>query len=240
MRYRSGFFNLISAVFLFCSLFSVKGQELIEDKNKDVPATQKSELAKLGLPRDWIAAWLDPTAELRPLQILHGVPIQQASPVGMMALKELGLGGIVCNVNFKEYMVSEAHWETVVQAVEACQKMGLIVWIYDEEGYPSGSAGGLVLKHNQDYEALALTYDPSRSEPFALRPAYEHTHASNNFHAARRYPNLLDEQAVHSFIEITHEAYWRRMEDFFGKTVRAFFTDEPAFTNGRKHWLVAQ
>jgi hypothetical protein len=228
MRYRSGFFNLISAVFLFCSLFSVKGQELIEDKNKDVPATQKSELAKLGLPRDWIAAWLDPTAELRPLQILHGVPIQQASPVGMMALKELGLGGIVCNVNFKEYMVSEAHWETVVQAVEACQKMGLIVWIYDEEGYPSGSAGGLVLKHNQDYEALALTYDPSRSEPFALRPAYEHTHASNNFHAARRYPNLLDEQAVHSFIEITHEAYWRRMEDFFGKTVRAFFTDEPS------------
>jgi hypothetical protein len=146
----------------------------------------------------------------------------------MMALKNLGLGGIVCNVNFSEYLVSQAHWETLVRAIEACRKVGLVVWIYDEEGYPSGAAGGLVLKQNRQYEATALTYDPSRPEPFALRPAYEHTHASNNFHAARRYPNLLDEQAIHCFIEVTHEAYWRRLKDHFGTTVKAFFTDEPS------------
>jgi len=216
-------------LFLLCPFASAQGQGFELDK-KYVPATQKPEQIRpdFGLPTDWIAAWSEPTAELRPLQILHGVPVKQATTAGMLALKELGLGGIVCNVDFNEYMVSQAHWETLVRAVEACQKVGLVVWIYDEDGYPSGAAGGLVLKHNPGYEALALTYDPSRPEPFVLRPAYEHTHASNNFYAARRYPNLINEQAVQCFIGTTHEAYWRRLKEHFGTTIKALFTDEPS------------
>jgi hypothetical protein len=146
----------------------------------------------------------------------------------MKKLKGLGLGGIVCNVDFKNYMVSEENWDNLIRAVEACRDVGLVVWIYDEEGYPSGAAGGLVLKRNPAFEALALTYDKSRKEPFALRPAYEHTHASNNFYAARRYPNLIDGRAVQCFIETTHEAYWRRLKKHFGKTIQALFTDEPS------------
>ena len=203
------FLNLISAAILFCGFLPAQGQEL-------------------ELPKDWIAAWREPPAEMRPLQIVHGVPSHQANFVGMMALKELGLGGIVCNVDFREYLNSETHWDTLVRAIEACRQIGLIAWIYDEEGYPSGAAGGLVLKHNAEYEAIALTYDSKCSEPFALRPAYEHTHASNNYHAARRYPNLLDERAIKRFIEVTHDEYRRRLKDHFGKTVKAFFTDEPS------------
>ncbi|MEN6576161.1 MAG: hypothetical protein ABFD90_07445 [Phycisphaerales bacterium] len=184
--------------------------------------------AESELPADWVAAWRNPPAQLRPLQIVHGVPAQQATDAGVTGFRDLGLGGIVCNVNFSEYLVSPTHWETLVQAVEACRKAGLVVWIYDEEGYPSAAAGGLVLKQNPAYEALAMTYDPSRPEPFALRPSYEHTHASNNYHAARRYPNLIDEQAIRCFIEVTHQAYWNRLKDYFGTTIQAFFTDEPS------------
>lgn len=176
----------------------------------------------------WWAAWSDPPVECRPLQILHGVPRGQATAAAMKKLKESGLGGIVCNVDFKNYLVSEDHWDNLIRAVEACREVGLVVWIYDEEGYPSGAAGGLVLKRNPAFEALALTYDKSRKEPFALRPAYEHTHASNNFYAARRYPNLIDGRAVQCFIETTHEAYWRRLKKHFGKTIQALFTDEPS------------
>ena len=176
----------------------------------------------------WWAAWSEPPVECRPLQILHGVQREQATPAAMKKLKGLGLGGIVCNVDFKNYMVSEDHWDNLIRAVEACREVGLIVWIYDEEGYPSGAAGGLVLKRNPAFEALALTYDKSRKELFVLRPAYEHTHASNNFYAARRYPNLIDSRAVQCFIAKTHEAYWRRLKKHFGKTIQAFFTDEPS------------
>jgi hypothetical protein len=188
----------------------------------------KSEPSLFGPGVKWWAAWSEPPVECRPLQILHGVPRGQATAAAMKKLKELGLGGIVCNVDFKNYLVSEDHWDNLIQAVEACREVGLIVWIYDEEGYPSGAAGGLVLKRNPEYEALALTYDKSRKEPFVLRPAYEHTHASNNFYAARRYPNLIDDKAVQCFIETTHEAYWRRLKKHFGKTIQALFTDEPS------------
>jgi len=156
------------------------------------------------------------------------VPQGQTTTAAMKKLKELGLGGIACNVDFKNYMLSEDNWDNLIRAVESCHEVGLVVWIYDEEGYPSGAAGGLVLKRNPAFEALALTYDNSQKEPFALRAAYEHTHASNNFYAARRYPNLIDSRAVQCFIETTHDAYWNRLKKHFGKTIRALFTDEPS------------
>lgn len=180
------------------------------------------------LPESWLSDWSKPPVQCRPLQIVHGLPAKQATPEAMAKLKDLGLGGIVCNVAFGEYLRSEANWEVLEQAVESCREVGLRVWIYDEDGYPSGAAGGLVLEGHPEFEALALAYDPSSSDPFVVRPAYEHTHASNNFYAARRYPNLIDAGAVDRFIEVTHDAYYKRLGPYFGTTIEALFTDEPS------------
>jgi hypothetical protein len=102
------------------------------------------------------------------------------------------------------------------------------VWIYDERGYPSGAAGGLVLRRHPEVEAVVLAWDPEDPRQFFLRPAFEHTHAANNYHAIRRYINLLDDRATRYFVEITHEAYYGRLKEHFGKTIVAFFTDEPS------------
>ncbi len=198
------------------------------------------------LPAAWHKAWDDPPPLYRPLQIVHGVNLPRVpSPESpdedtglddrlaaardrMRQYADLHLGGIVCNVAFQEYMSSEPYWQDLAAAVQACQEHGLIVWLYDEQGYPSGAAGGLVLKQDAKFEAMELVYDAARDEPFQLRPAYEHTHASNNYYAARRYINLLDDRAVDSFISLTHEQYWQRLAPFFGTTIQAFFTDEPS------------
>ncbi|HPC95946.1 MAG TPA: hypothetical protein PLU87_13445 [Sedimentisphaerales bacterium] len=180
------------------------------------------------LPASWLADWRDLPVQFRPLQIVHGVPEQQVTFEAMMGLKDLGLGGIVCNVAFADYLRSEESWEVLVRAVESCSQAGLRVWIYDEDGYPSGAAGGLVLAENAGFEALALAYDPCRADPFVLRPAYEHTHASNNYYAARRYPNLIDPAAVECFVRTTHDVYYERLKPFFGTTIEALFTDEPS------------
>jgi hypothetical protein len=181
-----------------------------------------------GLPAEWRAAWATPSMADRPLQIVHGIPAGRATPEGMKYYKDHGLGGIVCNVAFDDYLRSEKNWKTLVAAVETCRDLGLIVWIYDEEGYPSGEAGGLVLAENRDFEAVELAYDRTRGEPFFVRPAYEFAHAANNFHAARRCPNLIDDRAMRCFIEKTHDAYWRHLEPYFGQTIQAVFTDEPS------------
>ncbi|MBP8130793.1 MAG: hypothetical protein KA184_14540 [Candidatus Hydrogenedentes bacterium] len=179
-------------------------------------------------PEAWRAAWENPPAVLRPLQIVHGMPPEQATREHVKSYLEAGLGGIVCNVSFKEYLKSEDHWNTLVKTVAACREAGLVVWLYDEDGYPSGSAGGTVLESNPDLEAQVLAYDASQVDPFVLRRAYEYTHASNNFYAKRRYPNLIDDAAPRVFIEKTHGAYAQRLGDALGREVVAFFTDEPS------------
>lgn len=181
------------------------------------------------IPAGWLAAWKQPAMQDRPLQIVHGIQPRGKSMLETMQFyKDRGLGGIVCNVDFRDYLTSEENWKTLVAGVEACEKLGLVVWLYDEDGYPSGAAGGLVLKRNPKFEAMELVYDPAKPDAFVVRSAYEHTHASNNYHAARRYANLIDRQAVDAFVELTHEAYRQRLGRHFGKTIEAFFTDEPS------------
>lgn len=204
-----------------------------------------------GVPSRWLKRWANPPAEDRPLQIIHGIAPNGQGPVGvaqfykgtvwpwvnawkdeypengMRFYKERGLGGVVCNVMFQDYMCSEPAWKALVAAVEDCRRLGMIVWIYDEEGYPSGAAGGLVLKEHPEYEAQELAYDVAQPDPFVLRPAYEFTVAVHNYYASRRYINLIDDRAVRSFIEKTHQAYRDRLGADIGTVVKVFFTDEP-------------
>ncbi|HZG87821.1 glycosylhydrolase-like jelly roll fold domain-containing protein [Paenibacillus sp.] len=51
---------------------------------------------------------------------------------------------------------------------------------------------------------------------------------------APRAADLLNEDAVSAFIELTHERYFRRIGAYFGSTVIAMFTDEPDLL-GRGH-----
>jgi hypothetical protein len=197
------------------------------------------------LPDTWKAAWESPSASDRPLQIVHEIDLAGRLPEGMNQLlpsgtpdgiarksleyyQQRGLGGLVCNVSFRDYLQSEENWTKLVRSVAACRDLGFNVWIYDELGYPSGGAGGLVVARNREFEAQELAFDPSQSDPFILRPAYEFTHASNNYHAARRYANLMDDRAIQCFLEVTHDAYLRHLGPMFGQTVQAMFTDEPS------------
>lgn len=219
---------------------------MLASENQPAQCQEVAQLA--GVPESWLAAWNDPPNCDRPLQIVHGIDprhampegIEQmlhetksnaAKPQGMRFYSDRGLGGVVCNVAFQDYMQSEKHWKTLIAGIRQCHELGLIVWLYDEQGYPSGAAGGLVLEENRQFEAMELAYDATRENPFIVRPSYEHTHASNNYYASRRYPNLIDDRAVRCFIDKTHVAYWKRLEPYFGKTIQAMFTDEPSLVS---------
>lgn len=58
---------------------------------------------------------------------------------------------------------------------------------------------------------------------------YEGTHAPLT---GGPYVNIMNPDAVHRFIEVTHEAYYSRCPEEFGKTIKAFFTDEPSLMGG--------
>ena len=179
------------------------------------------------VPSGWRTSWESPSPKYRPLQIVHGADIRKKASYYK---DTCGLGGVVCNVQFGDrYLKSEENWKVFVEGVKAMYDAGLRIWIYDEDGYPSLAAGGRVLEADPSLESLEMVYDKDdRQQSFKVRKCYEFVHASNNFYAARRYPNPLDPKATQKFIELTHQAYYKHLGPELYNKVAAFFTDEPS------------
>lgn len=59
---------------------------------------------------------------------------------------------------------------------------------------------------------------------------YAGTHAPIT--TGQPYINVMDPDAVKRFITLTHERYYANCGDEFGKTIKAFFTDEPSVQGG--------
>ncbi len=72
------------------------------------------------------------------------------------SLSGQGFGGVVCNVSFADYLQSETKWRAFSRAVAEAKKAGFALWLYDEKGYPSAAAGGLVLRDHPEWEARGL------------------------------------------------------------------------------------
>ncbi|MCX7597894.1 MAG: hypothetical protein N2512_03365, partial [Armatimonadetes bacterium] len=173
-----------------------------------------------------------------------------------------GFGGVVfCpmgeNFRLKDFLIgidppylSEGFFETVRACVEHCARIGLYFWLYDEGGWPSGSAQGHVVAGHPEFRARVLTCRREEAgqpgEPVApvarcaIRADGQVTLllAGESSQDARHvlvfeekvldtiYPDLLNPAVVQRFIELTHERYARVVGDYFGTTIPGIFTDE--------------
>lgn len=163
-------------------------------------------------------------------QIVHDFRIlaQQTGSVkdGILALKNQGIEGFICNIPFENYMKDQALWTKFNEFVKCANNEGMSLWLYDECGYPSGFAGGQVLKKYPEYEAIGLYYDEENNQ-IVTEASYEGTHSSNNFFLQARTINLLEKEAVKSFINMTFDRYRKELGENFS-CFEAIFSDEMA------------
>lgn len=81
-------------------------------------------------------------------------------------MKKMGLGGFFLHsrVGLKTPYLSDQWFDCMRACVDEAEKQGLKAWLYDEDRWPSGSAGGMVTK-NPDYRLrmlhLSLTRKPA-------------------------------------------------------------------------------
>ncbi len=111
-------------------------------------------------------AFREPSGVFRPLQIVHGFDRMLSDPEQLTGregidqsleqLLRVGAGGIVANVGFKDYLVSPQQWDLFRYGMQKADDLGLLLWLYDEKGYPSGTAGGIVTRSHPEYVALGL------------------------------------------------------------------------------------
>ncbi|MBD3921793.1 hypothetical protein H8B09_23725 [Paenibacillus sp. PR3] len=195
--------------------------------------------------------------------------------------------------------LSDAYMDLVEAVVAEAASLGMSVILYDEGMYPSGSACGLVVKHNPDYASRGLLLQEipcgdgqgivrlpiklaleetlvsvqavkKRSEseieeihPITLDPEQNvisftppdegewsilifidtpsegtirgvHEGQDDGEPDAPLAADLLNPDAVQTFISLTHERYYARLNRYFGTTIFAMFTDEPDLL-GRSH-----
>ena len=72
-------------------------------------------------------------------------------------LKAKGYGGIVTNIAWGQtYLNDPTEFELMKEKVQICKELGMRLWIYDENGYPSGIAGTKTIEKNPDFEARGL------------------------------------------------------------------------------------
>lgn len=64
--------------------------------------------------------------------------------------------------------------------------------------------------------------------------AYIEVGGDNPWFNNQAYVNTLDKNAIKKFIEVTHEKYYKKFGNQFGKNIPAIFTDEPQFTHKGK------
>lgn len=124
-------------------------------------------VAACGLARaeDPSDSFADPPRSVRILKIIHNWPDRDEDQDALLdRLDRQGFGGVVSNVAFDGYLESEPKWAAFRRGIEAARGRGMAQWLYDEKGYPSGEAGGLVLRDHPDWEAEGLLIADARTD----------------------------------------------------------------------------
>ena len=99
--------------------------------------------------------WANPAPEMRILPIRHFIGKGAYHPRTLLDwLQAGGFGGMVCSVKrSKDYLDSEEEWKAFADFVHDAHSRGMTLWLYDEYGYPSGTAGGRTLKGHPEWQA---------------------------------------------------------------------------------------
>lgn len=140
--------------------------------------------------------------------------------------------------------LSDTFMHCIKIAVETAASLDMVVVLYDEAMYPSGSAHGMVVRENPKYasQAMIMTEDAEAGHLIAdlhngkylVQVNSEGTIRGIHFgedDGEKNAPpaaDLLSQEAVDTFIRLTHQRYYEVVGEYFGNTIIGFFTDEPS------------
>ena len=113
-----------------------------------------------------------------------------------------------------DYLTPE-YLEVFAKVERRARELGMDFWLYDEGGWPSGGACGLVMESDAEGRFRPRQID---------RDGKIHV---GNYDSRRRYPSVIEPGLTERFLELTHERYAKALAGDLGGTVRFAFMDEP-------------
>jgi len=170
-------------------------------------------------------------------------------------MKERGMNGFFMHARggLETEYLSDEWFDCVKACVDEAKKLGMEAWSYDENGWPSGFAGGELLRDNRNF-ALSIEHKEGafpeigddiyaegsviavyrKNDDGSFTQTAEDCGCESYLILYRRFDNsyvdTLDGDITDKFIEATHAEYKRRLNaEDFGGAMPGFFTDEPQY-----------
>ena len=152
-------------------------------------------------------------------------------------MHENGVGGFFMHARggLTTPYLGEKWFDCVAACEKEAKKLGMEAYAYDENGWPSGFAGGKLLEdpNNRDHYLTFSygPYDPNAMVSYnadgdALIRVTSGDNVLNIYdHIATSTADILNKEVVDKFIALTHEEYKKRDKD----GLKGFFTDEPQY-----------
>ena len=137
--------------------------------------------------------------------------------------------------------LSEEWFDLCNICAEEAENLGIYAWLYDEDKWPSGFAGGEVPQNTEYRHKYLILLKPDQiTENDTVLKEYDNNGAiycisrrldpmGNLWFNSAAYVDLMSPTAVKKFIEVTHEKYKEHCGDKFGKSIQGCFTDEPCY-----------
>lgn len=159
-------------------------------------------------------------------------------------MKDQGIGGFFMHARggLKTPYLSDEWMEAIEACCDEAEKLGMNAWVYDENGWPSGFAGGKLLENpeNRDmYITKEIGVFDSHADVSYLLDGAALVRAQNGdascdylnlyFHRSPSTADILNPDVVKQFLDVTHEQYKAHFGSQFSKKIAGFFTDEPQY-----------
>src|SRR5688572_23754829 len=171
--------------------------------------------------------------------------------------RAMGFGGfhIHARTGLDTEYLDDGFLHAVVACTERAAELSMLSWLYDEDRWPSGFAGGIVTREER-FRAKRLVWTRAaraNEKPLArfevrlkdgrleryrrlkdgvkgrepVWHAYLESPPADAWFNGQTDVDRLNRTAIERFIDVTHEKYAAAVGKHFGTVVPAIFTDEP-------------
>lgn len=169
-------------------------------------------------------------------------------------MKESGIEGFFMHARggLKTEYMGDDWFDCIKTCMDKADELGMEAWAYDENGWPSGFASSIVPKKSVDFQQKKLeTATLNKGDRLPENMIGLYRVSENGFEKISSaedgcfavyytvnpyYIDTFNPAAIKCFINETHEKYYERFGDRFGKSLKGFFTDEPQYGNGATPW----
>ncbi len=156
-------------------------------------------------------------------------------------MNNAGLGGFFMHARggLQTEYLSDEWFENIRASLEEGEKLDMLAFGYDENGWPSGfgngAVNGLGLKYQQKYLRCEITDAPQNGEFTLSNIILNGKNYHCYFDVNPFYVDTLNPKVISEFLKSTHEKYRDTLKDNF-KKMKGFFTDEPQASRNGIPW----